>query len=648
MYCIQVNNEATPWIAAVFTDLEKGTEWFRTLDQVIQDSAEIKTLANLDFPFFMVENILDPSSSATYLEFLSLDQLIQKIKQTTKTEIENHTYFRYYFFDEEYFQLSKSDNYMKYIDYTDVDNDALNEDEYPSIFREKVKKTSQNYDLGNLDNLFEDLQSKPHSPKEAKELGELGYERLFWEMNYDFACSKLSDEEVYELVPMVEKMELLLNKKLWEHRAFAYSTELETSFLKEEIVDKALLEKTINAFEEQAKSKDEDALDIYEKIARTYNNLLKWPDENSLIYWNTAMKITLDSISENAEKADWGFYLELIFTPIDREKSGQDFAEIIIPIEEQQKEARENLHSFLKNHFDKNHDLAIPFILGFKSLKSHLEWRKMELDLFPNEEYLFWLENGLEFDPEKITRIELMEIAHFFINQGTELQRVDSLKQGIRLFSKFLDRIDDCAFEIYYIASAWQTISRMYTTQENKILADEALQNAIDIYESHIDIINTNPSTFMHYSEFLEDCYLYKGNIQKPSLEKLNQVAIQVEEEGQGHYGTPFYLRMRLALYVNNEQEAIYHLTKALICHELCHNKDVDQFLIDFKEFPFARFYSFLEETKEFMIKAEENYYLDTELKWEDLKTMPPNEVSDYWEKRKIEILNREKLDFSE
>jgi hypothetical protein len=103
---------------------------------------------------------------------------------------------------------------------------------------------------------------------------------------------------------------------------------------------------------------------------------------------------------------------------------------------------------------------------------------------------------------------------------------------------------------------------------------------------------------------------------------------------------------MRIALYENNEEQAILELTKSLILHELCSDSEFASLMEEFKDFNNnVKLKSFLNETKLFMDEVKENYYYNPEINWVKMQTMLEDELIVYWEKRKEQIRNRPPFD---
>src|SRR5690606_1986467 len=109
-------------------------------------------------------------------------------------------------------------------------------------------------------------------------------------------------------------------------------------------------------------------------------------------------------------------------------------------------------------------------------------------------------------------------------------------------------------------------------------------------------------------------------------------------------YSAPTLLLTRLALYEKNEKEAIFHLTRLLLLHELVMREEFINLQQSPIVKPFPQLQEFLKESLTFMDEIEEGYYLDTKIKWDLLKLMGHDEIAVNWEKRKIELKNREGL----
>lgn len=511
-------------------------------------------------------------------------------------------------------------------------------------FKKQIKEYAHNYDITQLDHLYELTKTQYISKKERKQLAKKGYCSLFWEMNYDNACGKLTETGIFNLLPMVDKMEVLLGKKLWRPRSAAYSILLEHLVAKKDIQIEEILKNTVFALENLKLKSPNSAYEIDYQLAVTYKTVLKTSYEKAFSYWEKAKLHIENSLAFNPEQITaWSFYLQLIYFPYLQNESKIFLSEKINDAQQnEQNRIQEKLESFTKN----NNQLPYYFAASFKELKDHLKWSKIDLSFFPNTIYHYWLDKSLNYYPEKTTRFETTDASHFFHNQGLEYSRIDLIEKAIQLYQRVIDAIDENAFEVYYVAKAWQDISKIYLQQQENLKAEESLQKAKDFYEVHLTSIKQNPSTHSHYADFLEYCYLYNGNIQKPSLNKLTEIISVVEKESKGFYSRPYLYLMRLALYKNNENEAIHHLTKTLILHELCIKNEVDELLQTYKDSNYQELYTFLQETKAFMLEITENYYLDTELKWEEIRTMSIEAINEYWIKRK-EQLRKRKLIFT-
>src|SRR5690606_726876 len=152
--------------------------------------------------------------------------------------------------------------------------------------------------------------------------------------------------------------------------------------------------------------------------------------------------------------------------------------------------------------------------------------------------------------------------AHFLYKEGKRLSNITIIEAAIYHYQWLIERVEAPAFEVFYTASALENIAAIYLQNQEAAKADEFLNKAIAFYEEHLALVKSNPSVLMHYTEFLERCYHHQGNIQKPPLAHLHELAAQTEEEGEGMYSSPTMLRIRLALLESNEGDAVFHLTR--------------------------------------------------------------------------------------
>lgn len=633
MYKIEINRENDKWLAALCQDKKNADAFFETLADKTQEFATCSEVSRNTFPVIVIENCSYENQAKPYFEYVGFEELQARLNtlRTQKVDDEEHIYFKYYYIAEDFFQSLPDENYMRFMQHTSVTNLVL--DETVSAFQEEVKKRASQYDIEGLDELFEQTKTLYTSEKEKKYLAEYGYDSLFWDMNYDHACSKLTDEGIYSLVPMIEKMEILLEEKKWQHRSFANHILLEKACENEPENAISILKDTTEAFAQYLISHPEEKLEIHRLLAQAYRMVLKIDPENALLYWQYALSEMQEAIAFSPEKASWSSLLELLYTPFFGNKNileaqaqaKLDFEEKIVELE-----ARLGVA------------ISYPLALAYQELEEYLEWRKIE-NVFPEKEFLRWAEKSLTYDLQKTTRLDLHQCAEFFHRFGINYNRIDFLEKTIQLYERVLKATSDCAFEVYYVAKIWKEINEIHLANQQNELAEKAISNAIAMYKNHYEMIKTNPSVHLHYAEFLEYCYHYKGNIEKPSLSELKTIAEEIELESKGFLSYPYVLLARIALFEKNEAQAICELTKSLILHELCGDSTFQDLKKELEHTDFEAVKTFLIETESFMEAISDGYYYNPEMEWETLITKTPDEIIAYWEKRKLELKNRPK-----
>ena len=75
---------------------------------------------------------------------------------------------------------------------------------------------------------------------------------------------------------------------------------------------------------------------------------------------------------------------------------------------------------------------------------------------------------------------------------------------------------------------------------------------------------------YFYFENFLEYCYSSEGNTEKPSLNEIKKIALEIELQSEYFLSYPYVLLARIALFDNNAKQAITELTKSLILHKLC------------------------------------------------------------------------------
>jgi hypothetical protein len=636
MHIVQIKQPEETWIVAMSQHKEDTTEYLATLSEEIQKVAFLYEIPIEYYPFILIENTQTPHDSNSYFEFCGFEELQQRIDvlRLHQAESEHHIYFKYYYISGPYAQIVTDQNWMQYLRHTPVTNYIL-EQPYPiSLFHEEVKKSADRYDIDRLDQLFEHTQTRFTSDIEKEDLAINGYENLFWEMNYDHACGKLTESGIEYLLPMVEKMELLLDQKKWQHRSYALHIVLETACKNKSETIFELLKEMLEAFENYLISHPEEKPEIHRLVSLAYRWMITAETENALLYWQNAVVEIKKAVNFDPEKVSWLSFLELIYSPFtENEKIHQE------QIREQKKFTADILN--LEN--ERGSIITYKIALAYQNLQEHLEWKEIK-NVFPENLVLNWAEKALAYQPKEISQIDLYECAEFFSKTGLKYRRCDFLEKTISVYEQLLNLDKEQVLEVFYIANIYKEMAHIHIEHSQYFAADEAIRKAKLCYEFHIDKVKSNSSLKLHYTEFLEYCYNYEGSIQKPTLKELKCLANEVEAESGGYLNYPYLLLARIALYENDEQKAILELTKSLILHELSMSQDCQSFLEDVQHSDCTILKSFLADNVAFMNEVSEYYYFDPDIKWQKLSTMSSEEIVAYWKSRKEDIRNRPKL----
>jgi len=632
MYTVEINKENQKWLIALCVEKPSAEVYLDTLPDEISELASCFEVPINDFPLIVIENCNYEISAKNYFEFCDFEELQAKIDlfRMNKVQDDQHVYFKYYYFSEDFFSSIPEKNYMCYTQCSNVTNEFLYENTLVTFFKEEVKKRSSQYDIEGLDLLFHMIQ-KESSEEDKKYLAECGYDSLFWDMNYDYACSKLTAHGIQSLMSMVDKMEVLLDKKLWQHRSFAYHILLSEACRNEPKNAVALLKKTEESFLQYLESHPEESLEIHRLVAQAYRMMIDVDSKNAVQYWKSAMEEIQKAIDFSPENASWSSLLELLYEPFSKHKK----------IQIEQLKAKQFLEEKLVE-LEKQcgNKIACTLALAYQELEEFLEWKKVE-GVFPEMDAYHWAEKALQNEIHETTRMDLHQCATFLHRFGLKYNRIDFLEKTIQLYERILKATSDCAFEVYYIASIWKEISAIYFKNQQQNLADNALTNAIETYANYIETVKSNPSIFMHYAEFMEYCYNYDGDIEKPTLAELKTIAEKVEMQSEGYLSYPYLLLARIALMENNEKQAICEISKSLLLHELCGEDVFPNFYIEIEKTKFEELKSFITTNQVFLKEISEGYYFDPKVTWRDISKMTSSEIVACWENRKIELKNR-------
>lgn len=636
MYVIEVKQETEAWLVAICPYKEQAIAYLDTLSPHIQVHASCYNIAKETFPLIVIEHMGIAPKTKSSFAFCSVEDLQFRFTDLRMQKVDDpeHVYFKYYFFDEEYFQSASDDNYMNYLRHTIVTNDVLNEPYEISIFHELIKQCVSNYDIDGLNDLFEQTKIVNTSRLEKEDLALNGYSNLFWDMNYDHACGKLTETGMQYLLPMVENMEILLEEKKWQQRSFALHILLEQACKDAPEKIPFILEDTIESFNNYLLSNPEETLEIHRLLSLAHRMVMEVDARHAFMHWSHALTEIKKATDYSPEKASWFTLLQLIYMPLNDDKQWEH-------MQLKARASREREMIVLESIYGAS--IAYPLALAYQQLKEYLDWKNIDY-LFPEVTALSWAEKALAYNPREITRMDLHECAQFFNQIGLARKRVDFLLKTISLYEPLLNVSNDCALEVYYIANLWKEIAEINLSKNESALADKALEQAQAIYKKYFDQVKDNPSVYLRYAEFLEYCFSYNGNISKPSLSDLKHIADEIEIQSEGFLSYPYELLMRIALFQNDEKQAILELTKSMILHESCASSTIDELLEELKNSNYDQLITFLNDTKAFIQEVNENYYYDPEVKWKQMKKMSEEELIVYWEKRKNEIRNRPAL----
>ncbi|GAA0892852.1 hypothetical protein GCM10009122_25310 [Fulvivirga kasyanovii] len=657
MQVIEIHFEGERSVLAVSHGKEKINEHLELLKEAGLANLTLKTVPLEGFPVYAVEThkIDDAGSEHNHFEYVDEQGYVQMIQMQKQHRVEDnfHVYFTAYYFEEEYFQQEPGHHHMDYLDHAQVDNYFLNdEDVEKGLAHSRISRLAGRWDLDGLDKLFTRYMASG-SPAEKEELAYHGYLSVFAQMDYDFACGKLTDAGISLLIPIAEKISMLVGKEQWDVYSRAYMMLLEDAIEKHE-------DKVEHYFNEAERAVQANMLDSLEDQQESYKQLAQINDMLAEYYyfddkhWHRALEFINTSIALDPAEGDWFTYLQLIYIPYDVRKNKRMEGLTEPEIKERYKkwhELRDNeiikFRALGISQNDSRHAVALNIALAYKRLREYVEWYALADSLFPEHDYQYWLNEAVNWKKQKTTRMQLTEAGHFFHAEGNRYKRIDLLETAVAHFQRLIEQVVDAPFEVYYKASALEDISDIYFSKNNHNEGVNYRNQATQCYRDHISLVEGNPSVFMHYTEYLERCYIHPADIIKPAMAELEALAAISEDQGEGMYSSPVMLRIRLALLQEDEGEALYHIVKSLILFELSMEDHIKELVQMPQIRGFKKLYALLNDTLAFFDEIREGYYLDTKIKWAQLREMTPQEVFEAWEERKEALRNREKIAWS-
>ncbi|MBC7485941.1 MAG: hypothetical protein H7282_04240 [Cytophagaceae bacterium] len=485
-----------------------------------------------------------------------------------------------------------------------------------------------------FDRLFE--QYKTSSTAEEKDELAILYQDSLNEMHYDFSCGKLTDDGVDLMMPIVEKIEFLNGCISWELRAQTYSILMDQAKdAGDHLAVTSNGQLAIDSLIHQLETEQEQRNQSYHGLANVHYTLVSYVLEDQIEHWKKSLQYIKAAILEEPQTANWTHYLELVFGRLQQETQALSAC---------RNEEKKVFRNWCQTLEEKKGSLTFKIASQFARLKEFKNDSTQDEFLFPENEYLFWLEKSLQDDLPDLSGYEISDIGHFYKKEGMHLQRVDVLQQALRCYRKMIKEEDSGnGFAVYYVTDVLEQIAEVYWRSGDHATADEYMTEALLWNEDKLDHIGSNFSLQLHYAEFLERCESYEGSIIKPRLSFVLEMTKRAEELGEGYYSGPCYIQARLALKENQEHKAAALIAFSLLLHELTIEESLQAFQQHLPKGPFPYLQNFLADTLTFMQEVRANYYFSPKHTFATLRVLTEDEIMGAWILRKAEIKNRNK-----
>jgi hypothetical protein len=490
-----------------------------------------------------------------------------------------------------------------------------------------------NYDLDGLDKLYNEITASGLS-EEKQKLADEGFLKLFHWMDYDFSCGKLTEYGTESMLSMVDKSEILLNKKLWYYRGRALSNLMEVTppHMNEKAEEYAA--SAINAYRQYISEGGDFVRYAWSHLADIYDTLAKRDNENLIEHWNSAIECLCEAIDIHPFEAPWVHYLKLLYCQYN---GSNDMFDDVRHNERKRFNARAHECASQQQEF------ASKLASDYHRFAEHIEWNKLPSDIFPEKEYLEWLEKG-KHSEGSANYLFLSETAHLYFNEGKRLKRKDLLVSALDRYRTMMEYDDNKSFPVLYMCNTMEELHRLAADENDTSEAAVCLDRAQQFFSDSYELIKNNFSVLVQYGEFLERCaFEYSGNHVKPDLEKIIRLAILAEDESKGYYSAPGLLRARCALRMGKKDEAVFHMTRLLILFELCMEDEFRKILNNPLFSSENDIRDFLNENLNFMDSIRDGYYIDSTLPWNILETLTPQQLAARWQERRIELQARGK-----
>ena len=425
MFIIEIKDSPLNWIAAAHMHQHDAEA---VLEQLPSDKKALATLVQIpqtEFPIFAVERIVEESegSRTNVFQYCSAEELILLVKGQETNEREFFDpYFTWYIIEENYTQEVLDKSYMGSLDHTHVDNHFLKYSlSYKTLENEITPKTiaqlSNNWSFDRLDSLF-DKYILDGTLEQKSELAEDGYLSLVATMTYDYACGKLTDVGVELMLPMVEKAEMLLGKKLHYQKGCIHSILLDQAIEQENADLLPILHASESEFLKHIEAEPSEAQDSYEELAKIYSQSAGALLAHRQEFWEKSLFYFKKAILENPSKITWNLYLDLLYIPYDGRKF-QKNSPLALNEAKLSKEIIE-FKSLIERLESTTPILPFAIALAHKHLMEMLEWHNLPESVFPQEDYHQWLEKAKDWDGNDTNRMQLIEAGHFFITKAND------------------------------------------------------------------------------------------------------------------------------------------------------------------------------------------------------------------------------------
>lgn len=493
------------------------------------------------------------------------------------------------------------------------------------------------YDLDALDGHFNRLAGSGDRQEQAL-LAQDGYLSLFSMLNYDAACNKLLPDGFALLLPIIEKAEQLLQTPLWDERCQCRMLLLDDAIARGDAEVARHAELALEAIAQHLAHLPPDspasaAASIHRSRALVHQQLAEhWPERN-LEHWRLALAAATTAI-EAVSETGWGLLLNLVHTPLAGESPD---------IAAERAEAQAALRKLMERHC-RSAAAAFRLVQDFKHLREHLAWKKLDPALFPQADYLAWLERAKAVQPaDGASWSGTTEAGHLFHHEGVLLGRLDLVAAAMPHFAAILSREPGSGMQVLYIGECHEAMSVIAAGQGDSAAAARHLRQALTWWADHLDTARYNFSSLIQYVEFLLRVLASPLDVPKPPLADIRLLAQEAERDGQGFYSGPGLALARLALHEGDEDEAIFQLTRLLILHECC----LDDVFAALKQDPLCtahpRTSDFVDQTLRFIAEIHEGYCLDPQIRWPQLQNMDRSAVAAAWQARQVELRNRPK-----